>query len=135
MSISLGLVVLVVVVVVVEAVGSGSGSGSGAFVGSGSLEAAFGFGFGSLEAFVAAFVAFVACAVAVAAKTAVAAQASNSLKMVDQEPKWVVAFVAAAAVLVALVEPDSHDASLPLKWKPNYSLVWYSIEYKCYKCM
>jgi hypothetical protein len=111
------VVVEVVVVVVVEAFGFGFGSGS--------LEA-FGFGSGSLEAFVvvAAFVAFVACAVAVAAKTAVVEQGSNSLKMavaLVQEPKWAVAF--AAAVMVALAEPDSRDASLPLKWKPNYSLV------------
>jgi hypothetical protein len=38
-----------------------------------------------------------------------------------QEPKWDVAF-AAAVVVVAIVEPDSRDASLPLKWKPNCSL-------------
>jgi hypothetical protein len=116
MSVLLGLVVLVVgsleVVVVgsleVAVVGSGSEAVVGvvAFVGSGSLEAAF-----------------AASAVAVAAKTAVAAQASNSLKMavaLVQEPKWVVAFATVQAVSGS--EPDSHDASLPPKWKPNYSL-------------
>jgi len=126
MSVLLGLVVLVVEAVV------GSGSLEAAFVvGSGSLEA-FVVGSGSLEAFVVA--EFVACAVAVAAKTAVAAQASNSLKMAAalvQEPKWVVAFATAQAVSGS--ELGSHDASLPPKWKPNYSLD--RIDYKCYKCM
>jgi len=92
----------------VAVVGSGSEAVVAvvAFVGSGSLEAAF-----------------AASAVAVAAKTAVAAQASNSLKMavaLVQEPKWVVAFATVQAVSGS--EPDSHDASLPPKWKPNYSL-------------
>ena len=118
MSVSLGLavvvvvvVVAVVVVVVVEAF----------VVGSGSLEAAFVVGSGSVAAFVVA--EFVACAVAVAAKTAVAAQASNSLKMavaLVREPIWVVAFATVQAVSGS--ELGSHDASLPPKWKPNYSL-------------
>jgi hypothetical protein len=97
------------------------GSGSETVVGSSSLEAVVAVvafvGSGSLEA------AFAASAVAVAAKTAVAAQASNSLKMavaLVQEPKWVVAFATVQAVSGS--EPDSHDASLPPKWKPNYSL-------------
>ena len=120
MSVSLGLavvvvvvVVAVVVVVVVEAF----------VVGSGSLEAAFVVGSGSVAAFVVAAFVVAACAVAVAAKTAVAAQASNSLKMAAalvQEPKWVVAFATAQAVSGS--ELGSHDASLPPKWKPNYSL-------------
>ena len=73
-------------------------------------------------AVVAVVVAIVACEAAAAAKTAVAAQALNLLKMVDQVLTRDVAFVAAAAVLVALVELGSHDVFLPLKWKPNYSL-------------
>jgi hypothetical protein len=98
-------------------------------VGSGSLEVVVVVGSGSLEVVVVvvafvAFVAFVASAIAVAAKTAVAVQESNLLKTeadLVQEPKWDVAF-AAAVVVVAIVEPDSRDASLPLKWKPNCSL-------------
>ena len=82
---------------------------------------------------VAAFVvaAFAACAVAAAAKTAVAVQDSNSLKtepVPAQEPKWVVAFAVVAAV-VAVAEPGSRDASLPPKWKLNYSFTnecWWS---------
>jgi hypothetical protein len=90
----------------------------------GSLEVAVvGSGSETVVAVVAVVAAVVACAVAVAAKTAVAAQASNSLKMavaLVQEPKWVVAFATVQAVSGS--EPDSHDASLPPKWKPNYSL-------------
>jgi hypothetical protein len=70
-----------------------------------------------------AFAAFAASAIAVAAKTAVAVQESNLLKTeadLAQEPKWVVAFATVQAVSGS--EPDSRDASLPLKWKPNYSL-------------
>jgi len=94
-----------------------------AVVGSGSLEAVVGSGSETVVAVVAVVAAFAASAVAVAAKTAVAAQASNSLKMavaLVQEPKWVVAFATVQAVSGS--EPDSHDASLPPKWKPNYSL-------------
>jgi hypothetical protein len=81
-----------------------------------------------------AFAAFAASAIAVAAKTAVAVQESNLLKTeadLAQEPKWVVAFATVQAVSGS--EPDSRDASLPLKWKPNYSL-GLKIDYKCYKC-
>ena len=96
-------------------------------VGSGSLEVVVAVGSGSLEVVVVvafvAFVAFVASAIAVAAKTAVAVQESNLLKTeadLAQEPKWDVAFATVQAVSGS--EPDSRDASLPLKWKPNCSL-------------
>jgi hypothetical protein len=79
-------------------------------------------------------VAFAACAVVAAAKTAVAAQDSNSLKTEPgpaQEPKWVVA--SAVVVVVAVAEPGSRDASLPPKWKLNYSFTneWGKTDYTC----
>jgi hypothetical protein len=96
------------------------------------IEVVFAFSVVAFVAFVAfaavafaavAFAAFAASAIAVAAKTAVAVQESNLLKTeadLAQEPKWVVAFATVQAVSGS--EPDSRDASLPLKWKPNYSL-------------
>jgi len=88
------------------------------------IEVVFAFSVVAFVAFAAvAFAAFAASAIAVAAKTAVAVQESNLLKTeadLAQEPKWVVAFATVQAVSGS--EPDSRDASLPLKWKPNYSL-------------
>jgi hypothetical protein len=80
-------------------------------------------------------VAFAACAVVAAAKTAVAAQDSNSLKTEPgpaQEPKWVVASAVVVEV-VAVAEPGSRDASLPPKWKLNYSFTneWGKTDYTC----